>query len=133
MANPATDTLAFFRTQWATRYTDSCVIKRHVAGPGVLNQTTGVYAPSYTTIYSGPCMVHRETPGATVAGQELVATHTYTLSIPYTEDDELPEDLVDVTSTTDTYLNGRQLVVKEIYGDSHITDRKLGCEDVSSG
>lgn len=129
----ATDTLAFFRTRWATRYTDTCVIKRHVVGPGVLNQSTGVYAPSYTTNYSGPCLIRPVQAGEQEAGQELLATHGYIVSIPYTENDQLPEDLVDVTSATDTYLTGRQFVVKNIPGDTYITDRKLVCEDVSSG
>ena len=130
MANPATDSLAFFRTQWATRYTDTCVIKRGVT---TLNTTTGQYESVYTTNYSGPCLVRPLSPGEAAAGEELLATHGYTVHIPYTENDQLPEDLVDVTSATDTYLTGRQFVIKNIDGDTYITDRKLICEDVSSG
>lgn len=133
MANPAVDSLAMFRSYWATRYTDSCTIKRHVAGPGVLNQTTGEYAPTYTTNYSGPCLIRPIAPGEAAAGEELLAVHGYTVHIPYTENDQLPGDLVDVTSATDTYLTGRQFVVKNVDGDTYITDRKLICEDVSSG
>lgn len=129
----ATATFAFFRTRWATRYTDSCVIKRHVAGPGVLNQSTGVYAPSYTTIYTGPCLIRPAAPSLTQAGQELVATHGYDLSLPYTEILELPEDLVDITASTDAFLVGKQFVIGNIEGDTYITNRKIPCEDVTSG
>lgn len=126
-----TDTLAFFRTQWATRYTDSCVVKRFATN--VLNQTTGVVEPTYTTIYSGPCLVRPASAGEAQAGQELVATHDFVVSLPYTETAELPKDLVDVTSSTDPYLTGRQFVVTNIPGDTYITDRKLECQDVTSG
>lgn len=128
-----TATLPLWRTRWATRMTDSCVVKRHVAGPGVLNQSTGVYAPSYTTNYTGPCLVRPLSPGEAVSGQELLSLHGYTVFIPYTEDDQLPEDLVDVTSATDTMLTGKQFVVKNIPLDTDVTVRRLICEDVSSG
>lgn len=130
MVNPAIDSLAMFRGYWATRYTDTCVIKR---GTTTLNQTTGVYESTYVTNYSGPCLIRPLSPGEAVSGQELLATHGYTVHIPHSEDDQLPEDLVDITSATDTYLTGRQFVVKNVDGDTYLTDRKLICEDVTSG
>lgn len=123
--------LPFFRTQWATRFTDSCVVKRRTGS--TLNQTTGVNEPTYANNYSGPCLVHPLTPGATDAGQELVATRGYTVFIPYTEDDQLPEDLVDITSATDTFLTGKTIVVTNVEGDTYNTVRHLTCEEVVSG
>ena len=49
--------------------------------------------------------------------------------VPYDEADPLPGDLVDVTSTTDSRLNGNQLVVLAVGGDSYNTVRKLFCEE----
>ena len=126
-----TSTLAFFRTQWALRYTDSCVVKRRTGT--VLNQTTGVNEPTYTTNYSGPCLVRPLSAAAVNAGQELVATRGYTVFIPYTEDDQLPEDLVDITSATDTFLTGKTIVVTNVEGDTYVTTRRLDCEEVVSG
>jgi Family of unknown function (DUF6093) len=124
----ATDTLAFFRGQWADRFTDSCVVKR--TATSVLNQTTGVYEPTFTTNYSGPCLVRPMAPADEEAGQELVATRGYSVFLPYTEDDQLPGDLVDITSATDTFLTGKQFVVRNIPGDTYVTRRELICEEV---
>lgn len=124
----ATDTLEYFRGQWAERFTDSCVVKR-VTG-NVLNQTTGVYEPTFANNYSGPCLVRPLTPSDVQAGQELIATRGYSVFLPYTEDDQLPEDLIDVTSATDAFLTGKQFVVRNIEGDTYITRRELICEEV---
>lgn len=126
-----TGTLAFFRTQWALRFTDTCVVKRFATN--VLNQTTGVVEATYTNNYSGPCLVRPNSAAEAQAGQELVATRGYTVFLPYTEDDQLPEDLVDVTSATDTFLTGKQFVVTNVEGDTYVTVRRLICEEVVSG
>lgn len=127
----ATDLLPFFRTQWATRLTDTCVVKRFATN--VLNQTTGVYEPTYANNYSGPCLVRPLSAAEVQVGQELVATHGYTVFLPSTEDDQLPEDIVDVTSATDTFLTGKSFVVTNVEGDTYNTVRRLICEEVVSG
>lgn len=126
-----TAAVAFFRTQRVSRYTDACVIKRFATN--VLNQTTGVYEPTYSTIYTGPCLIRPAAPSLTQAGQELVATHGYDLSLPYTEILELPEDLVDITASTDAFLVGKQFVIVNMPGDTYITNRMIPCEEVVSG
>lgn len=129
MSQAATDHLPFFRTQWT--FPDACVVKRKT---GVaLNQTTGVNEPTYTTNYDGPCLVRPQSTSEVTAGQELLALHGYIVFIPYTEDDQEVEDLVDVTSATDTRLTGKQFVVKNIPLDTYVTVRRLICEDVTSG
>lgn len=122
-------TLAYFRARHNSRMTDSCVVKRET-GPPTLNQTTGVYEPTYTNNYSGPCLVRPLTAADTQAGQELIATRGYLVQLPYTEDDQLPDDLVDITSATDTFLTGKQFVVRNIPGDTYVTRRDLFCEVV---
>lgn len=124
----ATDTLAFFRTEWALRFTDSCVIKRQTGT--TLNQTTGKYEPTYDTIYSGPCLVRPITASDVVIGQEQVGVLGYNTFLPYTEADEAKGDLVDVTSATDTRLTGKQFVVTSVDADTYITKRTLTCEDI---
>lgn len=127
----ATDLLAFFRTEWASRFTDSCIIKR-VTGEG-FNETTGVTTPTYTTNYSGPCLVRPLSASEAAFGQELLQIRGYTVHIPYSETDQLPGDLVDITSATDPFLTGKQFVVKNPPGDTYVTNRGLICEEVVSG
>lgn len=126
-----TDTLPFFRTQWASRFTDTCVIKRRTGF--VLNQTTGVNDPTYSSNYEGPCLVRPLAEGQAEAGQELVATHGYTVFVPHTETGHLPEDLIDVTSVTDLDLTGKQFVITNVDFDTYVTVRRLTCEEVVSG
>lgn len=121
-------TLAYFRTRWATRFTDSCIVKRETGT--TLNPTTGVYEPTFANNYSGPCLVRPLSPADAQAGEELVATRGYSVFLPYTEDDQLPNDLVDVTSATDTFLTGKQFVVRNVHGDTYATRRQLVCEEV---
>lgn len=130
MSQAALDALPFFRQSWT--FPDSCVIKRKTAD--LLNQSTGEYTPTFAApSYSGPCLIRPESSSDVEAGQELLALHGYTVFIPYTENDQLPEDVVDITSATDTMLNGRQFVVKNIPVDTYVTVRRLICEDVTSG
>ena len=124
----ATDALPFFRTRWATRMTDTCVVKR--ATGQTFSDVTGVYSPTYTTKYSGPCLVRPLVPGEVTAGEELIGTRGYSVFIPYTEDDQQRGDIIDVTSATDTFLTGKSLVITNIPGDTYITKRTLVCEVV---
>lgn len=131
----ATDLLSFFRTEWADRLTDTCVVKRETGES--FSDVTGVSTPTYTTNYSGPCLVRpvfgpREA-GDELFGQELLQTRRYVVHVPYTEADQLPGDLVDITSVTDSFLTGKQFVVMNVPGDTLVTNRGLICEEVVSG
>lgn len=131
MSNPALETAALTRTIWPSRFTDTCVVKRKTGN--VLNQTTGVYEPTFANNYSGACLVRPLAPSDLQAGQELVAVRGYTVFVPHTEADQLPEDLVDITSATDAFLTGKQFVVRNVHGDTLVTVRRLICEEVVSG
>lgn len=124
----ATDTLAFFRTEWALRFTDSCVVKRQTGT--TLNQATGQYEPTYVENYDGPCLVRPISPSEAVIGQEQVGVLGYNVFLPYTETDQEKGDLVDVTSATDSRLSGKQVVVNGVDADTYITKRTLTCEDI---
>ena len=123
--------LPFFRTEWATRLTDTCVVSRST--PGALNTTTGEYTPSLAEQYSGPCLVRPAAPGSVEAGEEQVETFDYIVFVPYTEVDPLPDDIVVITSATDTFLTGKQLVVQSISGDTYVTVRRLFCVEEVNG
>lgn len=120
--------LPFWQARWLTRMVDSCVVKRVTSTS--FNDTTGVRTPTYTTQYSGVCLVRPLSPGSVEFGQELVETRGYTVFVPYTEEDPLPDDLVDITSTSDGFLDGKQFVVRNVPGDTHVTVRRLLCEEV---
>jgi hypothetical protein len=122
-----TSVLGFFRTEWASRFTDTCVVNR-VTGR-TLNTSTGVYTPTLAAHYSGGCVVRPQSPSSAEAGQELVEQRGYLVVLPYDEADVRPDDIVTVTSTTDTQLNGKQLVVRNVRTDTYNSARKLDCED----
>lgn len=127
----ATGTLAFFRTQWANRLVDTCTIVKRTAG--ALNTTTGVYAPTEATHYTGPCLVRPEGPSSIEAGEELVEMRGYLVVIPYTETAVVVDDIVKVDSTRDGVLDVKELVVRNVRADSYNTARKLDCEDNQGG
>lgn len=124
----ATDLLPFFQTEWAKRFTDSCVVKR--ATGQSFSDITGTYTPTYTTNYSGPCLIRPLNAGDLSVGEEQVGTRGYAVFIPYTETDQLRGDVVDVTSATDAFLTGKSFVVSNLPGDTYITKRTLICDEV---
>lgn len=124
-----TSVLDFFRDQWDDRFTDTVVIKG-VSGQ-TLNTTTGVYATTYSTTYEGGALVRPARGLAVQSGQQQTEVRMYEVYVPYTTTSLLPDLLVDVTSD-DAYLNGRQLVVRNVRGDTYTTVRRLDCEDTQN-
>ena len=124
-----TNTLTVLRGRWAEEFTDTCLIKE-LTGQA-FNSTTGVYVDSYSTSYSGPCAVRPAQATEAQAGQQQTEIRMYDVYVPYTTTALEPDLLVDVTSS-DGYLNGRQLVVRNIRGDSYNAVRQLECEDTQN-
>lgn len=123
-----------FRDLWADRFTDAsstCVIKRQTGES--LNTTTGVITPTYTNQYSGVCIWRPGLRTDADAGEQQVEIRFGTLIVPYDTDGIKPDDLVDMTSTRDADLNGKQLVVRNVPADTYLTARKLFCEDNQGG
>lgn len=127
----ASSTIGFFRTRWASALVDSCVIKRQTGES--FNSSTGVTIPTYTTQYSGACLWRPGMRTDEQFGEEQVELRFGTLFIPYDEDDPQVDDLVDMTSTRDGVLNGKQLVVRNVVTDTYNTKRALYCEDNQGG
>lgn len=123
----ATDLAPMFRDLWADRFVDSCVVK--AASGQTFNATTGSYDVTYSTTYSGPCLVRPKAATEAEAGEDQHELRTYNVFIPYTTTASGVGDLVDVTTTRDAWLNGRQLVVRNVHGDSYNHRRQLECED----
>jgi len=123
----ASDTLPFFRTQWATRFTDTCVVKEETGR--TLNTTTGIYTPTYTTRYSGACLVRPASESDAAYGQQLVVVFDHVVMIPWDETAPAVNHLVDITSATDPKLTGKQMIVRGIPGDTYTTHRILLCQE----
>jgi hypothetical protein len=122
---------SFFRTEWAKRLVDTCVVKRETGT--TFNSTTGVYTPTYTTQYSGSCLVRPKAASDEQSGERQAEIRMYSVFIEYDETDPLPDDLVDITSTNDSFLNGKQFVVRNVAGDTYMHRRELVCEEVVNG
>lgn len=127
----AADTLALFRAEWESRLVDSCVVKRETGAS--FNASTGVTTPTYTTQYNGACLIRPMGPAFADFGEREVAFRRYLLFVPYDTDDPAAGDLVDVTSTRDLNLNGKQLVIRNLRADTYNTARRYECEDDQGG
>lgn len=127
----ASDTVAYFRTEWADRLVDSCVFAPRVLGG--LDTTTGVHPTSGTPTYSGPCLVRPQSAASVVAGEELIEQRGYLVVLPWDAVGVGIDDIGTVTSTFDGVLNTKQVVVRNVRADTYNTARKLDCEDNQGG
>ena len=123
-----TSVATMFRTHWATRLVDTCTIQRQTST--AISAVTGIETPSYSSQYSGNCLVRPGTGTETDAGQEQKELRMFTVYIPYDETGILPGDVVTVTSTNDGMLNGATLTVRNVTFDTYDHVRELVCEDV---
>ncbi|MCI0678528.1 MAG: DUF6093 family protein [Actinobacteria bacterium] len=123
----ASETLPFFRDQWAERLVDSCVIKR--ADGSSFSDVTGQTTIVYETIYLGVCLVRPTGAGSAEYGEQETAVRRYRVFIPDDETGPQPGDLIDVTSTRDGHLDGNTLVITGLRADTYNTVRALDCEE----
>lgn len=123
----ATDYLSFFRAQWATRFTDECVVKERTAF--VLNNTTGKNEPVYASRYTGGCLVRPASKADAVYGEQLDVVFDHLVFLPFDADPLSVNFLVDITSATDARLTGKQFIIRGIPLDTYVTHRILLCED----
>lgn len=128
MPNPAVDLLPFFRTYWATRFTDSCVVKEETGT--AFSDVTGQYTPTYTTRYTGGCLVRPATKSDVTYGQQLVVTFDHVVFLPWDATGPDVNHLVDITSATDPKLTGKTMTINGIPKDTYVTERTLLCQDL---
>ena len=127
----ASDTLAFFRTEWADRLVDTCTIDR-TTNKGTLNTSTGAYSAATTSqIYSGACLWRRSGREATKRTlSDVAASSQYAVVfVPNTVVGVERDDTITITAATDpdaigiwqvvsaevdAYANSREIIVDRI-------------------
>jgi hypothetical protein len=123
------------RTAAEVMMVDTCTITR-ASEPGVFNETTGQYdLASPATVYSGKCRVKpRDNADRVVQyGQEAVSFWPYVVSVPMSVTDIELDDVVTIAaSALDPALVDLQLRVREVLSGSHLTARRLSCEENAS-
>lgn len=114
--------------------TDACGITRG-SGERVYNSETHQYETPSDSVYVGKCRVKPSAlSGNTTAqaGDTDVSLWPFTVSIPVTADAEL-NDVVTITASSDPTLVDRKLRVRSVARGTHITARRLDCEEDSDG
>lgn len=126
-----TEYTGFFREWWESRFVDSCLVKR--PSNQTFTESTGTYTVSYSTTYSGVCLVRPAGAGDEQSGEQQAEIRFYNVHVPYSVTTAQVDDLVDVTGTFDSYLTGKQFVVRNVSGDTYNHKRTLYCEEVVNG
>jgi hypothetical protein len=112
---------------------DACTITREVGR--TTDPDTGVTTKTLTQLYSGKCRVQQ--PGRMARPEQVGEAQVYQLLV----DVQLPMsvtglavgDVVTITaSSLDGDLVGRHFWLKDLAHKSHMTARRVGCEEVTS-
>jgi hypothetical protein len=132
----ARDTVGFFRTEWAKRFTaaqsagDEATIKESTGS--TFNETTKRTDHTYTNRYVGP-YIWRDAGGRDLEyGEQESEIRKGLLHVPYSVNGIAPGMLVDLTSSTDADLDGLQVVIRQVRKDTYNTVRVLECEENQS-
>lgn len=114
---------------------DACVIADADAD-GELDEDTGVYVPTPgASRYTGPCRVRVQSvqDSSVEAAERVVVLRSYIVSVPMSVDDAQVNDVVTITaSVLDSSLPGTRLRVQDVPKGTHLTARRLVCEEVQS-
>lgn len=111
---------------------DTCNITAGVAGQVYDAASDSYVTPAGAARYSGPCRVRPGRAGGreVEAGAATVALWQYVVSVPMSVATIEDDDVVTVTaSALDPSLVGKRLRVREVVRGSHVTARRLGCEE----
>jgi hypothetical protein len=119
--------VAAFRTQWATRFVDTCVVSRESGSS--FNETTLQTEPTYSTPYSGECLVRPASAREVDFGEARRQEGNYDLYLPHDAAELEEGDLVAVTSTLDPLIP--TLTVLRGFTDSYLTRRHYECEAIT--
>jgi 16S rRNA G966 N2-methylase RsmD len=104
---------------------DSCTITR--PGAKTFNQTTGAYAQSTATIYTGVCRVKPWTANDTEAAEaEVDVTRVY-VDLPWGSALVQRGDTITVTSSN-AWLTGRALAVTAVQQSTTATGQRITAE-----
>jgi hypothetical protein len=114
---------------------DACTINAPDAD-GVLDESTGQYTPAPgAQRYAGPCRVKVDaTQDHQVdAAERMISQRSYVVSVPMSVVGVEVNDVVRVTaSVLDPALATTRMRVVDVAKGSHLTARRLVCEEVTS-
>lgn len=111
--------------------TDACQVVRMGTTPTV-NPTTGQETYPETVQYTGPCRVRPNLRDSDAEfGEQQVQVLSHLVSIPVSEADVVPDDVVHVTASDDASLVGKRLRVRAVARGTNITARRLACEEMA--
>lgn len=114
---------------------DACTIA-DASTLGPIDEDTSEYAvvPG-TERYDGPCRIRVQAvqDSGVEAGERIIVLRSYIVSVPMSVDDVEVNDVVIITdSVLDSSLPGTVLRVQDIPRGTHLTARRLVCEEVQS-
>lgn len=113
--------------------TDSCRVVRMGDTP-VTDPVTGLETYPEADQYEGPCRVRPNSQSLSSDasfGDQAVQLLSHMVSIPVTEDDVAPDDVVVVTASFDPSLVSKRLRVRTVARGPDITARRMACEEMA--
>lgn len=129
--SPAVAAAEAGRVRAESLMTDACTIARPTTAP-VTDPVSGAVTYPETTIYTGRCRARPAGGGHQVeAGEDITQVFGLRVSVPISVTGVRADDVVTVTASADGSLVGKRLRVREIERGSHITARRLRCEETS--
>lgn len=111
---------------------DTCHISR-AGGGRTFDKTTNTYSDGATDIYTGKCRVKPSSLSSNTtvqAGEQAVGLWPYVVSVPLSVSGVELGDVVRITSSRDPALEDRELRVRVVGRGTHLTARRLECEEV---
>ena len=106
---------------------DACTIRR-VTGSTV-DDNTGIITPTRSTVYSGRCRVQQQAASAqgTEVGEDYQLLVRLEVQVPMSVTGVQVGDEVTITASEhDPDLVGQVFLVRELFGKTHATARRLG-------
>jgi hypothetical protein len=123
------------RTAAAALMVDACTVSAPDT-TGTLNESTGAYTPVAGAVhYTGACRVKVQPTQdhAIDAGERVILARLYIVSLPMSATTVLVDDVLRVTaSALDAALAGTRMRVVDVPKGSHLTARRLICQELTS-
>lgn len=129
----ASDTVAGFRTRWASRFIDAGTLDRET-DQGTFDDLTGQYdTPTSSEIFTGACLIRPKARSTSDFGEKDSKVELYDIHVPHTAGGALPGDKFTVSaSLLDPDLVGAVLVITEVLDDSYLTHYQWVAERIKS-
>ena len=110
---------------------DTCQVVT-VSSTPTTNPTTGVETYPETIRYTGMCRVRPNFRNSDANfGDQQVQILSHLVSLPMSATSVATDDVIVVTASLDASLVGKRLRVRSIARGTHVTARRLACEEVT--